>query len=587
MIDFLIVVNKLSLFDDLKFIKINEKYTEISDNFQLDKNVIYFFDNTKYQVIRIKDKTFVFIGDVICENFNNNSLTEIASNFSESKLRNIKGLFYLIVIEKSKIFLYNSLFSILPIFYSFMSNKVLLTSKISFINLLMKNLTIDKKYMVEKLIFNYGFLNNTIYKEIKLVPSNSFISVGENGFTINKHTDIRNFFVENSVTGKSTISFLADLFMETTKNYFPSEKASIAFTGGFDGRTIVSIAKSSFIDFETFSFGIQGNDDLDIPLEQSKRLGLNFTPFFLNDKDYSDSFINDGGDLIDLSSNQSSFLYTHFLYSSRKLSSKTKYILTGYFGSELNRSLNVAGAVTSKKLIDLFIYDDIYWKERILLSPRLDFLNKTLFNIEINEMIEEVLDYKNSLDYNLTLNQKFYTYIFEETFRKIFGAIITAQMKYQFVRTPFLDFEFIVELLKTKFAGVNNPFITNNPLKRLKGQRLYAEIIKRSTPEILELTTGKGYKPKDLLSLKGNLTIVYPFVTKRLKRVIKKTNLDNLQLLSNIYFNRSYFNKKLDQTEFFNNDLIKYKLSDFPSITNEVERDMLIFCLSLNEKKYG
>ncbi|RLD76806.1 MAG: hypothetical protein DRJ10_12980 [Bacteroidetes bacterium] len=588
MIDFFIHINDISISEKIDISCGRALSFEESGGNQ--RNEIVLFKTTKHYKVVINDKVYLFIGDVIPPIGYKNDIVQycqsIAQNFIPEKIRDLSGFFYLITLstQNNEISVYNSLFSILPLFYYKQSNRLIIASNTAFIkNSTDTKLTVDKKYILEKLLFNYGFLNNTIYKEIKLVPSNSFMHIGQNKLSFTKHTDIRDFFVNNHISSKKTIQYLADLFIDQTIKYFPSEKSSIAFTGGFDGRTIISVAKNASIDFSAYSFGAKNNDDVSIPLAQSELLGIDFKPFFLEDKKYTDDFLQVGKELIGLSSGMSSFLYTHFLYSTKELSEDTGVLLTGYFGSELNRSLNVAGAVTSRKLIDLFLLNDQAWSERIFVTPRLNFLNRGLYKNELQELVDDVLEYKKELNYDMTLNQKFYVYIFEETFRKMFGSIIVAQMKYQKVRTPFLDFKYITELLKTSFAGVNNSFFTNNPIKRFKGQRLYAEIIKKTSPEVLKLKTGKGYAPNDLISFKGKYNILAPFFSKRIKRVISKPNLDNLLLLSNIFNNRQYFINNLNQTELYNNDLIKYKLSEFNGLINEVERDMIITSITLNE----
>jgi len=82
----------------------------------------------------------------------------------------------------------------------------------------------------------------------------------------------------------------------------------------------------------------------------------------------------------------------------------------------------------------------------------------------------------------LTKNQKFYVFVFEEVFRKYFGAEIINQFKYIKNRTPFLDMAFLKAILRTELAGIHSEFFEHNPVKRYKGQILYAHIINKTYP---------------------------------------------------------------------------------------------------------
>jgi hypothetical protein len=587
MINFYLKINDLNSFDTFNVIK-DENF---SSGKELNNITLFLSDKTKYIHLRTNHHQWFIIGDIVPPlEFKNNVkefLQTFLSDFTSEKFRQLNGFFYLIKfsLKDNKIEVYNSFFSILPLFYYQNKNTLAISSHIRYLKELSnQEFTINKKYIAEKLLFNYGFFNRTIFQEINLAPVNHYFQIMSGTFHLLEHTDIRSFFVEKPVKTRKTLNYLADLFIESSRKYFPDDPFHIAFTGGFDGRTLVAIAKNQNKTFQTFSFGSHENDDVIIPSANAKELNIDYTPFYLDDATYTEkNFMPDGLELIELSSGQSNFLYTHFLYSSKLLAGKSKILITGYFGSEMNRSLHIAGAVASSKLIDLYKYNDTEWADRIKQTPRLNFINKDIFKTEIKEIINEVLDYKSNFDLQLTTNQQFCEFLFGESFRKLFGAIITAQMNYQVVRTPFLDFEFFMELMKTKLAGANNSFYTHNPLKRFIGQRLYAEIIKRTSPEMLKMITGKGYTPGDLITPAGNIKILIPFVKKRILRQIKKSNLNNLGLLSGIFNNRNQLINNLKNTELFNDDLIKYKLSEFNNLHNETERDLIIIALSINE----
>ncbi len=542
---------------------------------------------------------YFFLGDIVYNTQRYKSPAEYLETIISDdgvpieKLRSIKGIFYLIQIEeelnRNKLKIYNSLFSILPIYYFKGTSDFFVASKI---DLIMKysNKTFKPNYrfILETLLFNYAFFNITIDEDIRLLPSNSYLEINNDQFSIHKHTNIQNFYTGKSDYWKKAKNYISELFIQEVSDYFPAEKFQISFTGGFDGRTLVSCAKHYHRNFETFSFGRPETDDVKIPLKDSKKLGIVFYPIFLDSNTYiHNDFLTYGKEMVLLTGGYSNFLYTHFLYSANILKKKTNYILTGYFGSELCRAPHIQGAQISRTLYDYFVNESEYkWIEKIKNSKRLLFLQKENFSWAFDSLIEDLIAYKKGIVQVEKLNQKLYVFIFEELLRKVFGSWIVAQSKYLNVRTPFINFEFIKELLKTELAGVNNPFFVENPVKRLKGQILYAEIIRRTSDIIYNQATGKGYKPKDLLTLLGKFTIANSFLRKRLQRKIQKPFLDNLSLLSGIHSNQEHFLNIIQNlpeyfNEYFQLEFINNNIKTFCNVHNEEFRDLNIISHSI------
>jgi hypothetical protein len=213
-------------------------------------------------------------------------------------------------------------------------------------------------------------------------------------------------------------------------------------------------------------------------------------------------------------------------------------------------------------LIDYFTYtDEKEWINKFSTSPGWKYLNKHEFANEYKLIIGELIAYKKNAD-NLSRSKFFYIYIFEEIFRKYFGAEINMQREFMFNRAPFLDFIFIEELLKTYYAGVYNEFFTNNPIKRFKGQLPYAFIIKNSSPQLLDMMTGKGYKPKDLMSQLGKIRLLLNKLSGKYKDLnsdpysVKRAFKYNLDYYKKVRIDESLFNVEEINNAFVNSDSI-------------------------------
>lgn len=525
------------------------------------------------EIVKFNTTTYYIIGDLISDKLE-------LLNFEPNQLKLLKGNFYLIRQTEDSTEIFNSFLSILPIYYSADYNIV--SSNFNYIHKdYSKNLTIDKKFILECLLFNYGFFNRTLFKEILLLPANTYLQIQSNHFTFFKHFNFSNLF--DNKHNKLNKNELADLFIKTTRSYYPDSNMHIAFTGGFDGRTLVSCALHLNKKFKTFSFGKPENDDVIIPQNNAKELNLYYNCFNLGSLEYlNHNYPQSAKEFNESSVGGNGFIYSHVSYSAKEIKKESDYLLAGYFGSELFRALHIEGAVSSSALVSLFNNDDENtFAKHISESKVFEFLNISEFKPELEELINELINYKNNLPKNLSKNQKMYVFVFEEIFRKLFGQWIVAQQEHLIVRTPFIDYQFLNELLKTKYAGANADFLTKNPYKRMNGQVIYAHIIRKTNSTILYQKTGKGYKPIDILN-KFNLSkLVLAFALKKLKRKVVKENLDNLGIISG---NKSDLINKLSNIssdKLFKTENIIASIKGFNPFMNEKRRDTVLASASL------
>ncbi len=449
--------------------------------------------------------------------------SDLLDNFNPKKVFNTGGFFYCIRInyQQRKIEIYNSFLGILPLYYlEYNDTLYVSSSSIQIKKYLNKEIKISRQFILEKLLFNYPFRNQSLYEGIKSIPSNSYIKY-DGKFSIIKHTDISDWFIEDPKPWKKALPSLKDLLLIEYKNYFPDEMFYLSFTGGFDGRTLLSVILNNDKDFKTFSFGIKESDDVIIPLNQSELLGINHNPLYLDDKEYIKSYLKYGFELVNGSDGVANFARAHYVYAADKISEKSNYIINGNFGSELFRAFHNTGVMVSDTLFNLLTINDT--------KQALNEIEKSkVFNLIPKEKYKHAWEeIKNDLvnddlfNQKIALNKRFYGYIFEEIFRKYFGAEIKMQFSRLISRSPYLDVHFFKELLKTNLSGVYSKFYEQNPVKRFKGQVFYAEIIKQFSDEMLRLKTGKGYSPKDLISMSGKGYLVKNYLKKKIIRSSK------------------------------------------------------------------
>jgi hypothetical protein len=509
-----------------------------------DNATIYFMDvkaGENFHHIQLDDPdrtTFFILGDLVIPAGSRHSgqakesfYRELFQHFTPEKLRQMKGFFYIIQVEGHgrSLKVYSSLFNILPVYYFVAAGQYYISSGIEPIRQSCPfPFTINKKFLLEKLLFNYAFLNGTIIKDIHLLDANCYLELGEFGdrLEIKKHTAISDYFVSAPTPWKKSMGEMSDLYLDMVRDYLPDEFFYMTLTGGFDGRTNVAAALKYRKDFAAFSYGGANTPDILIPRMISEKTGIRYEPFLLDERYARGEFLPHALRLVEATDANAGISRAHYRYVAQQLGQReqreqlgqrVKHIVTGNFGSELMRSMHALGVMVSPRLFNIFSgTDPKQLQHTIVNDPNLQFLAFENFKNELNDLNEDILQYKKNFQPHFTLNQNFYVYMFEEVFRKYFGPEIILQADHQlYNRSPFLDFGFIRALFKTELAGVNNTFWESNPLVRFRGQVLYAHIIREAFPLLAQLPTDRLYKPADFFSMKGKINIAASYFSRK------------------------------------------------------------------------
>lgn len=412
----------------------------------------------------------------------------------------------------------NSFLSILPVYYYEINGETVLSGNA--INL-GKHLGLDvisRRFILETVLFNYPLFNHSLVEKISLLPSNSYMKLGRGALSFVKHTRIEDYFSSDPVPWRNAAGMLTDAFLETVKKYLPSGKYINALTGGFDSRTLVAAGKAAGGDMLCYSFGAPGSKDVEIPDRVTSIAGIPYRKILLDDDYARNESLRNGLDFVLNSSGSASFARGHYLYAVRTMAEHSGYMLTGNFGSELFRAANVRGVVFSPNLVALYSNGNPDEAMKIIMNSRESgFLRMESFGEELEQLKDDIRTlpcYSNACRH-LTLNQRFYLFVFEEAFRKYFGAEMVNQFSYLRNRTPYVDHQFLKTILGTGFAGVYSDFFERNPFRRYKGQVLYAHIIMKAYPELGRIVTDKGYCPNDLLTLTGKMKVVRGYMRKK------------------------------------------------------------------------
>lgn len=497
------------MLDFILEIQLNSRISEVYRLFVQKPDIELHYNEPEYE--------FIAWGDPIYESdFKERLEAQKTPGFI---VNNLYGHYYYVFLDKvlNEINIGNSFFSILPIYYYLESKRIILSENALSLGKYLNINAVNKRFILETVLFNYPLFSNSIFDGIDLLPSNSFIKISSPKPQFIRHTVIQDHFSTNPKSWERSTDELSDIFISIIKKYLPDESYAHALTGGFDGRTLVASGLYYNKAFSCYSFGSEVSRDVYIASKLARKTSLNFINISLDDEYAKTASLSSGREFILNSSGSATFARAHYLYAAKRLANDYRYIITGNFGSEVFRAAHVAGVVISSNLYALFNSEDPdEGIKKIESSWEYRSLNIVNYLTELEELktdIRRLQCYDDSLA-GFTKNQRFYVFVFEEIFRKYFGTEMVNQFRYIKNRTPFLDIDFLKAIFKTKLAGIHSDFFEHNPLKRYKGQVLYAHIINKTYSEFGKMLTDKGYKPDDLIQPLGKLNIVKGYLRK-------------------------------------------------------------------------
>ena len=414
-----------------------------------------------------------------------------------------KGLYYLLMVRKDdSIEIKTDNHSLLPIYYMEQNEETYVSSSFMALTKYVNNKTENPNFYIDLALFHAPLGDDTYLREIKRLQYGEKI-IWDNDLQIIRIKRFYDYFVENPQSVKESLSRLSDIFIENSQPYL-KDSCAVVLTGGFDGRALTGCAHYYNTDFISFSFGRRGNGDVENPLFLANKLGLKYHLVELEEEYVQNHYYQSVKDSLFLSGGLSGFQSPHSLYCVKEMAKHRSIHVVGYLGSEVFANIKKGNdEITSQSVIDS-VSDGIN-KNNYAYSiyDTLKQLNLVNEIVDIDKALERLHRYIQSLPKNLTQNQKLSVHLFECIVRSTFGVWATNGMHYAKIRLPFVDDTFFSVLATTKLSSFYRAFLDNNLYRRMDGQRLYPEILKKTWPALNTLMSSKGYAPSDITSRIG------------------------------------------------------------------------------------
>lgn len=296
-------------------------------------------------------KGYVIDGDNIIEG---NELVKYFGKVNDDdfigKVRQINGLFSVIIKKENKIFLYSDKSRFFPIFYFKTSDEIFISDEPFKFLKYIKNPSIDKLASYSFLGSGFVIGNKTLIKDIYQVQAGEYL-IFENNILIKSGNAFSYQTNPESLNKKGYKELKEDCYVKIEESfnrlikYLNGRTAVIPLSGGFDSRLIATaLKKRGYNNVVCFTYGKKDNPEVKISQKVAKNLGykwhfIEYTPEIIDGFMHSEVFL----DYYKYASRMVSMFYMQEYFATKYLSEnllldKTAIFLPGHSGDLLGGS---------------------------------------------------------------------------------------------------------------------------------------------------------------------------------------------------------------------------------------------------------
>ena len=475
---------------------IKNSFLQLNISVSIDENLNdKFFYDQKEQIL------VLYRGKLILDKISNNSSTDntihkLSSLYRKQGaefLKNIYGSFNLVLIDffEKKIILCNDSVGILRIYYRYKNGILFFSTQLS--KLLQAGISLNNEGILQYLMFNYYYDDNTLYSDIYWVLPGSVNEFSTSSVKKIKYFDLfDHVYSYRLANNENGIQQVAETLNIVVKDYLKNEDALLTLTSGFDSRLLLASVTSLKSNIFAFTFGQKDNIEFEISQEiVSKINNLKYLQILLDDefKNFSKSYSEY---LIESKNVELNFNRFHYVYVWKKLLAQDfkLNILTGLCGDSFLRDGMEVGTKTNELLFNLVNTTNKEKTIRDYIFKKLDLLHELGFNEGeiIERLVEIFLPIKN--------NDKYFNHFFIKIkfgIQKYFATELNTENIFLDTYSPFLDLRYINSLISSGFSNLDYDFLDKKVRYQNISHKFYASLIKSLDDKLLNITTNRGY----------------------------------------------------------------------------------------------
>lgn len=445
--------------DELVFIKSIDLADNLKTQSDSSKNyfsAVSFLESTPLKGSRFykySDLIFLFTGDLI--DYTEIPWKKIIDNFSNSNFKWFSTLrgnfaFSIIDLKEKKVSLISDHRAQIPVYYGFINDYFVFSTSIASFTTLNHKPSFNIEWLYEYIFFNFPIDTTTCLQNVNRLRAMTIVSFDLNANSLSENPYGNKLKSSNTIIrGKEAINKCVETFQKIVPKYYCEDRLNlVALSGGFDSRTLLSLASKN-IDLITYTYGIPNSEDLKVASKIQNNLELNHKDI-LFDKDFKKSLPNLIYDTVRLSGGVQSIIRSTLLYVYQSLSTvsddKTPIVIGGIGGDLFRGGTYGVNAMISAGIDHYFktgavLIDEKYYKEIFN-------MNWKDFEVHIQKTFTKIKDL-----YGDPLNPETHmSYDIYEVDPKYFGGEAAIASNYFTIRLPYLDIDIINLGYKTEIG---------------------------------------------------------------------------------------------------------------------------------------
>jgi hypothetical protein len=312
--------------------------------------------------------------------------------------------------------------------------------------------------------------------------------------------DVQNLKHDKLLPRKKALVLLGERLKKNVNLYANyAHPVLVSLTGGFDGRANVAMLERDPDTYKCYSYGMPSSKQIRVPQKVADHIEINYDPIYL-DSDFLEQY--------KLLSEQASYFsngtapigFANKPYAYSILNQYSDTIITGLFGSELLRPLHNNKIQVNDQSFAIFLNKDLREGIKIAIDNLKGF---SFSNFNPHDCEEDLYRFFKLYYFDKYQGYdpitRFFFFIIQEGLRKYFSQEISIERVFLTTKFPYFDMDVVELTYRTPWAGMYNGFLGESKFKRRKGQLLYAHIMKKYCPKIMEIEMDRGYTAKSLL----------------------------------------------------------------------------------------
>ncbi len=449
-------------------------------------------------------------------------LVEAYRHGLEPLFEKIRGWFNLFIIDsiKNRVVFAHDHLGIKPLYWLDNDDYCIVSSSLAWFPKILSNPpSINYTALVEFLIFNHPLGENTFFQDVHLLDPGHYLELESDKLSKHCYFDPDTLFTDHPVSGRKALDMIEKSFKQAVARAKPDhDRTALSLTGGFDGRTVLSVIEDTR-NLLLYTFGTPEVTDMMVASEIASQMGMTHRRFIIDSSYHETKFEQAAKDIILRSDGLATYERAHYMMAFQDIGKEVDVVLSGNCGSELFRAIHITGCIVSPLMAKLLQADDFRpeFSKYIdtmtdtipLLNPPVDLKDRLLESFE-KYIWQPLKRYSHS--------KRFYLLQMTESFRKYFGTEMKADSHYAENRSAYIDIDLIRTINQTVYSSAYQRVFASNPFLRKKGQIPYAYIIKKNSPILSDIKTGRGYAPKTVLTPIGLMTIVAPYIRRHLRK---------------------------------------------------------------------